>query len=667
MSTSSSSLPHPSHSSSPALDNSPSSLSLLLNNTDDVERATSTSPVKRSWASLEASTDSAISKLPHLSPSRRTNTALANPTTTTATSATDITASQTTTTTTAADSPTTTSTFNVNVKTPMFTVKQQQQQQQQQQPMKEESSSQPYGSNGGTFTTFSLKQPLNKEESPLPAIRLPNSDATTSTIHTASNTSSGSIVKPYACNECEQSFCRPHNLKSHLATHSSIRPYKCGTCDKNFRRLHDLKRHEKLHTGEKPYVCDHCSRSFSRLDALNRHQRAENAARRWSDSDVSHQQHDQPSSGTPKSSSSPSSPSPPPPKSTPLSIPNYDSSNSDKKDTHISSDDTITHHSSKDDSFDMNGNDTLTTDSDSTTNTGTPTSTPTLTLTQTTEANSDTGTNGSSSNGSTNTGGRIKKKSIKSLVQGQQHRFRSSRPNIPQINIPNPATKWPPITTTLVNLKPVTTMSLSDITPLSPSRGGSSPANGLSSKITNARHIPSSVPSTICHESSLPTPETAHPLSATTNLTPAAQTTTTSTPWNHTSLSSLQKLPPPASLNQHPPPSRTVLPPVIRPSSQQDHHLTSPYSPFTPIASPLNPAPPSSSSHAALLQKNRDLEFRLASLEEEKTAQAETLNGVIHDLEVENRLLRSLVADSQRNATEYSFSRSQPTESPGAM
>jgi uncharacterized coiled-coil protein SlyX len=35
------------------------------------------------------------------------------------------------------------------------------------------------------------------------------------------------------------------------------------------------------------------------------------------------------------------------------------------------------------------------------------------------------------------------------------------------------------------------------------------------------------------------------------------------------------------------------------------------------------------------LQKNRDLEFRLASLEEEKTAQAETLNGVIHDLEVE--------------------------------
>lgn len=34
------------------------------------------------------------------------------------------------------------------------------------------------------------------------------------------------VDKPYVCHECEQTFSRPHNLKSHLATHSSERPYQ---------------------------------------------------------------------------------------------------------------------------------------------------------------------------------------------------------------------------------------------------------------------------------------------------------------------------------------------------------------------------------------------------------------------------------------------------------
>ncbi|KAI8339893.1 hypothetical protein BC941DRAFT_450431 [Chlamydoabsidia padenii] len=195
-------------------------------------------------------------------------------------------------------------------------------------------------------------------------------------------------------------------------------------------------------------------------------------------------------------------------------------------------------------------------------------------------------------------------------------------------------------------------MSLSDITPQSPSPAGSPATMLLMNGTTTATNKTAGTTTTTTrhnsstqHESSLPTPETAHPTSTQQTISPS---------WNHTN-TSIQKLPPPASLN---PPSRTVLPPVIRP--QQDHHLTSPYSPFTPIASP---APP---SHAALLQKNRDLEIKIASLEEEKASQAETLNGVIHDLEVENRLLRSLVADSQRlHSSDYSFTRSsQPTESP---
>ncbi|KAI9484142.1 MAG: hypothetical protein EXX96DRAFT_166681 [Benjaminiella poitrasii] len=80
-------------------------------------------------------------------------------------------------------------------------------------------------------------------------------------------------TKTYACHQCEQTFSRIHNLKSHLATHSQDRPFQCDTCHQYFRRQHDLKRHQKLHTGERPYVCNKCNRSFARLDALNRHQR----------------------------------------------------------------------------------------------------------------------------------------------------------------------------------------------------------------------------------------------------------------------------------------------------------------------------------------------------------------------------------------------------------
>ncbi|KAJ1942991.1 hypothetical protein FBU59_003038, partial [Linderina macrospora] len=85
-----------------------------------------------------------------------------------------------------------------------------------------------------------------------------------------------STDKPYACDQCELTFSRQHNLKSHALTHSTERPFQCPICQTPFRRQHDLKRHMKLHTGEKPHTCTNCGRSFARLDALNRHMRAEN-------------------------------------------------------------------------------------------------------------------------------------------------------------------------------------------------------------------------------------------------------------------------------------------------------------------------------------------------------------------------------------------------------
>lgn len=77
--------------------------------------------------------------------------------------------------------------------------------------------------------------------------------------------------KIFKCPQCEHSFSRKHNLKSHLLIHSTEKPFHCSICTLKFRRLHDLKRHEKLHTGEKPHQCKNCGRKFSRLDALVRH------------------------------------------------------------------------------------------------------------------------------------------------------------------------------------------------------------------------------------------------------------------------------------------------------------------------------------------------------------------------------------------------------------
>jgi hypothetical protein len=42
------------------------------------------------------------------------------------------------------------------------------------------------------------------------------------------DTNSLSTDKPFVCKECDQTFSRPHNLKSHLATHSTERPYQAS-------------------------------------------------------------------------------------------------------------------------------------------------------------------------------------------------------------------------------------------------------------------------------------------------------------------------------------------------------------------------------------------------------------------------------------------------------
>jgi len=79
---------------------------------------------------------------------------------------------------------------------------------------------------------------------------------------------------PFACDECGETFNKPHLIRSHLEQtgHKSRTDAKCFVCQKRCSRLSNLRSHySAVHFNLKPYKCSLCDVTASNSSTILTH------------------------------------------------------------------------------------------------------------------------------------------------------------------------------------------------------------------------------------------------------------------------------------------------------------------------------------------------------------------------------------------------------------
>ncbi|XP_058449880.1 zinc finger protein 883-like [Malaya genurostris] len=74
------------------------------------------------------------------------------------------------------------------------------------------------------------------------------------------------------CDICSKTFTTRSSLERHMISHSDVKPYACDQCDQSYRRLLLLRQHKSLvHEGKNPHVCTECGKEYRGSQALYFH------------------------------------------------------------------------------------------------------------------------------------------------------------------------------------------------------------------------------------------------------------------------------------------------------------------------------------------------------------------------------------------------------------
>ncbi|KAJ8951152.1 hypothetical protein NQ318_021596 [Aromia moschata] len=79
------------------------------------------------------------------------------------------------------------------------------------------------------------------------------------------------VVRPYACDKCDNRFRSSTNLINHKLYHDRNRVNICSFCGKSFITKNDLTAHEYTHYNRRNYKCDKCEKAFKTNTNLRTH------------------------------------------------------------------------------------------------------------------------------------------------------------------------------------------------------------------------------------------------------------------------------------------------------------------------------------------------------------------------------------------------------------